>query len=244
MTTNVLRILTLLALVGLASAIASLYVHVQMARQAGYLSFCDVSATISCTQVYQSPYAYLLGVPVALLGLLLCGQPVEDPQARFQRPADAGAPLKGANSFTGGVSILGGTVRIGSLPGLPTNSVVTLADVSGATLDLNNINQSLASIRGGGASGGNVSLGSGNLTLDPATSSSNYYAGVISGSVTVRKANNGPAPTTLPFQAVSRRRIQGSWTEPISASISSSISGTGRALTGKKAESSPTSASG
>jgi len=70
MTTNARRFLTVLALVGLASAIASLYVHVQMARQAGYLSFCDVSATISCTQVYQSPYAYLLGVPVALLGAL------------------------------------------------------------------------------------------------------------------------------------------------------------------------------
>jgi uncharacterized membrane protein/protein-disulfide isomerase len=70
MTANARRFLTVLAFVGLASAIASLYVHVQMARQAGYLSFCDVSATISCTQVYQSPYAYLLGVPVALLGAL------------------------------------------------------------------------------------------------------------------------------------------------------------------------------
>jgi uncharacterized membrane protein/protein-disulfide isomerase len=70
MSTTARRLLTLLALVGLASAMASLYVHVQMARQPGYLSFCDVSATISCTQVYQSQYAYLLGVPVALLGAL------------------------------------------------------------------------------------------------------------------------------------------------------------------------------
>jgi uncharacterized membrane protein/protein-disulfide isomerase len=70
MSTNARRFLTLLAVVGLASAITSLYVHVQLVRQPGYLSFCDVSATISCTQVYQSPYAYLLGVPVALLGAL------------------------------------------------------------------------------------------------------------------------------------------------------------------------------
>jgi uncharacterized membrane protein/protein-disulfide isomerase len=70
MSTTTRRLLSLLALVGLASAIASLYVHVQMLRQPGYLSFCDVSATISCTQVYQSPYAYLLGVPVALFGAL------------------------------------------------------------------------------------------------------------------------------------------------------------------------------
>ena len=70
MSTNVRRVLSFLALVGLASALASLYVHVQMWRQAGYLSFCDVSALVNCTQVYQSRYASLAGVPVALLGAL------------------------------------------------------------------------------------------------------------------------------------------------------------------------------
>jgi len=68
MSTNARRVLSLLTLVGLASALASLYVHVQMGRQPGYLSFCDVSALVSCTQVYQSRYASLGGVPVALLG--------------------------------------------------------------------------------------------------------------------------------------------------------------------------------
>ena len=68
MSTNVRRLLSLLALAGLASALASLYVHVQMLRQPGYLSFCDVSAVVSCTTVYQSRYASLVGVPVALLG--------------------------------------------------------------------------------------------------------------------------------------------------------------------------------
>jgi uncharacterized membrane protein/protein-disulfide isomerase len=70
MTTTVRRVLSLLALAGLASALASLYVHQQMLTQPGYLSFCDVNATVSCTQVYQSRYAYLGGVPVALLGAL------------------------------------------------------------------------------------------------------------------------------------------------------------------------------
>ena len=70
MTKNARLLLSLLALAGLASALASLYVHFQLLTQPGYLSFCDVSATVSCTQVYQSPYAYLLGVPVALLGAL------------------------------------------------------------------------------------------------------------------------------------------------------------------------------
>ena len=70
MTNKVRLVLTVLALVGLASAIASLYVHHQLLTRPGYLSFCDVNATVSCSEVYQSPYAYLTGVPVALLGAL------------------------------------------------------------------------------------------------------------------------------------------------------------------------------
>jgi uncharacterized membrane protein len=70
MSTNVRRVLSFLAFVGLLSAVASLYVHVQMVRQPGYLSFCDVSALVSCTEVYRSRYASLAGVPVALLGAL------------------------------------------------------------------------------------------------------------------------------------------------------------------------------
>jgi uncharacterized membrane protein/protein-disulfide isomerase len=70
MTKNVRLLLAVLALAGLASALMSLYVHHQLLSRPGYLSFCDVNATVSCTQVYQSRYAYLAGVPVALLGAL------------------------------------------------------------------------------------------------------------------------------------------------------------------------------
>ena len=70
MTKTVRLLLVASALAGLASALASLYVHYQLLTQPGYLSFCDVNATVSCTQVYQSRYAYLAGVPVALLGAI------------------------------------------------------------------------------------------------------------------------------------------------------------------------------
>jgi len=70
MTKNVRLLLALLALAGLASALASLYVHLQVLTQPGYVSFCDVSAAVSCTQVYQSRYGSIAGVPVALLGVL------------------------------------------------------------------------------------------------------------------------------------------------------------------------------
>ncbi|MEW5984455.1 MAG: vitamin K epoxide reductase family protein [Acidobacteriota bacterium] len=70
MTSTVRRIVLLFALAGLAASVSSLYVHHQMLQQVGYLSFCDVSETVSCTTVYQSRYSAVWGVPVALLGAL------------------------------------------------------------------------------------------------------------------------------------------------------------------------------
>jgi uncharacterized membrane protein len=70
MSKSVRLVLLVFTLVGLASSIASLYVHVQLLRQPGYVSFCDVNATVSCTEVYQSRYARVAGVPVALFGAL------------------------------------------------------------------------------------------------------------------------------------------------------------------------------
>ncbi len=56
--------------VGLAASAAATYVHYHVLRNPSYTSFCDVSATISCTPLYQSRFGTLWGVPVALLGLL------------------------------------------------------------------------------------------------------------------------------------------------------------------------------
>jgi uncharacterized membrane protein len=70
MSKSVRLVLLAFTLVGLASSIVSLYVHVQLLRQPGYVSFCDVNATVNCTQVYQSQYARIAGVPVALFGAL------------------------------------------------------------------------------------------------------------------------------------------------------------------------------
>jgi len=70
MSVTIRRALFLIALVGLASAVDSMYVHLQMVSHPGYLAFCDVSASVSCTHVYQSRYATLAGVSVALLGAM------------------------------------------------------------------------------------------------------------------------------------------------------------------------------
>jgi uncharacterized membrane protein len=62
--------LLLFALLGLIASLGSTYVHYNLLVDGSYSSFCDVSATVSCTQAYLSPYGSFLGVPVALLGTL------------------------------------------------------------------------------------------------------------------------------------------------------------------------------
>jgi uncharacterized membrane protein/protein-disulfide isomerase len=58
------------ALVGLAASAAAAYTHYHMLYDPAYRSFCDVSATISCTQVYQSRFSTVRGIPVAIIGAL------------------------------------------------------------------------------------------------------------------------------------------------------------------------------
>src|SRR3984893_5885881 len=60
----------LCALVGLGASSAAAYTHYHMLYDPSYRSFCDVNETISCTQVYQSRFSTVRGVPVALFGAI------------------------------------------------------------------------------------------------------------------------------------------------------------------------------
>jgi uncharacterized membrane protein/protein-disulfide isomerase len=64
------RLVWLLALVGLAASLTSLYVHYQLLTQPGYASFCDINETVNCQQAYLSRYGSVRGVPVALFGVI------------------------------------------------------------------------------------------------------------------------------------------------------------------------------
>jgi uncharacterized membrane protein len=55
---------------GVTASVLSLYVHLRLLLDSTYSSFCDVSAAISCSQVYLSAYGSVHGIPVALLGTL------------------------------------------------------------------------------------------------------------------------------------------------------------------------------
>jgi protein-disulfide isomerase/uncharacterized membrane protein len=57
------------AVLGLCAASAASYVHYRLLTDPGYSSFCDVSATVNCTQAYLSQYGSFIGVPVALFGV-------------------------------------------------------------------------------------------------------------------------------------------------------------------------------
>jgi uncharacterized membrane protein/protein-disulfide isomerase len=70
MSRTLARLALVCALAGLAASGAAAYVHYHLLRDPSYLSFCDVSATVSCTQVYASRYGTLHGIPVALLGAI------------------------------------------------------------------------------------------------------------------------------------------------------------------------------
>jgi uncharacterized membrane protein/protein-disulfide isomerase len=70
MTSLARRLVLIFALIGLAASATSLYVHYQLLHRPGYVSFCDVSSTFSCTSAYMSRYGSFAGAPVALLGAL------------------------------------------------------------------------------------------------------------------------------------------------------------------------------
>jgi fibronectin-binding autotransporter adhesin len=98
--------------------------------------------------------------------------------------------LNAANTYSGNTTINAGALRLAvANDRLPTGTAVTLANVSGAVLDLNGFSQTIGSLAGGGATGGNVTLGSGTLTVGNATSTG--FGGVISGTGGLTKLGAG-----------------------------------------------------
>ena len=67
------RVIIGLALVGFAAAAASAWVHYRIAHDPAYVSFCDVNATVSCRDVYQSRFGSVGGIPVAVFGAFWFG---------------------------------------------------------------------------------------------------------------------------------------------------------------------------
>ncbi len=91
--------------------------------------------------------------------------------------------LTGNNIYTGATNVISGTLQAGGVNAFGTGSAVTV--IQGATLSLNNFNQTIGSLAGGGG----VSLGNAVLTAGDATDTN--FSGVISGSGSVVKQGSG-----------------------------------------------------
>ena len=88
--------------------------------------------------------------------------------------------LSGTNTRTGTTTISAGTLQLAGGNAIADTSSVVLANVAGAALDLGGTSETIGGLSGGGALGGNVTLGAGTLTVNQTAAAA--YAGVVSGS--------------------------------------------------------------
>ena len=86
--------------------------------------------------------------------------------------------FRGTNTYTGATHVQEGTLSLFGGTALSNNSAVVLSDVAGATLKLNT-SETIGSLAGGGATGGDVVLGANTLTTGDASDTS--FGGVIGG---------------------------------------------------------------
>ncbi|MBZ9814514.1 autotransporter-associated beta strand repeat-containing protein, partial [Mesorhizobium sp. CA7] len=95
--------------------------------------------------------------------------------------------LTAANTYTGGNTVNAGILRAGTTNALGSGPM-TLANVAGAQLDLNNFNTVIGALNGGGANGGNVALGSATLQINGGNGS---YSGTIGGTGGILRTGGG-----------------------------------------------------
>jgi fibronectin-binding autotransporter adhesin len=128
------------------------------------------SGTLTVTQTSEAEYGY--GGVISGVG----GSFVKEGPGRLW--------LTGKSTYTGATIINSGILAVWPLmgqqtDGLPAATAVTLANAPGALLDLTACQQTIASLSGGGASGGNIDITGGRLIVGNGDSTT--YAGIISG---------------------------------------------------------------
>ena len=102
--------------------------------------------------------------------------------------------LSGNNTYSGSTTVTGGTLTLNSGQAIPDNGVVTLSDSNGVSLVVK-MSETIGSLRGGGANGGNVDLRSGqNLTV--VETGNQTFAGQITGQGGLVKSGSGTLSLT------------------------------------------------
>jgi fibronectin-binding autotransporter adhesin len=117
----------------------------------------------------------------------------------FTKIGSATLTLSGANTFRGDLQISAGTLTLADNDTniLPDRGNIILDNTAGVVLNINGKAETIGNLSGGGANGGNITLGDGTLTLNTRTNST--YGGIISGTGALVK--NGVAAQTLSGQS-------------------------------------------
>ena len=111
----------------------------------------------------------------------------------FTKVGSEALTLDGTFSQLSQLTISAGSLTLGANDRLNDSTPISLADATGAVLDLDGNDETIGSLSGGGTDGGNITLGAGALTIDQR--SNGTYDGVISGTGSVTKT--GVAALTL-----------------------------------------------
>ena len=106
----------------------------------------------------------------------------------FTKSTSGAVTLSGNNSFTGGTNIALGNLTVSGGSALSDTGAVTLSNASGAVLHIA-ASETIGTLSGGGASGGNISIASGQL-LAINQNSSTSFNGTISGAGGVSISGN------------------------------------------------------
>ena len=106
----------------------------------------------------------------------------------FTKSTSGVLTLSGNNSFTGGTNIALGNLTVSGGSALSDTGAVTLSNAAGAVLHIAT-SETIGTLSGGGASGGNISIASGQL-LAINQNSSTSFNGTISGAGGVSIAGN------------------------------------------------------
>ena len=128
-----------------------------------------------------------------LNGVITMSGPISAGAGNIVKSGASNWILSGGNAYNGNTTINAGNIQIASgatVEVLPDRTSVTLANASGVVLNLNGKTETIGSLAGGGATGGNVDLGSGTLNVGR-NGASTSFGGTIIGAGTINKIGNG-----------------------------------------------------